>query len=243
MKNETVLTWDGTFWDNAKAEKCEGVKILRDDLLSWTQGVHYDESKSLETQEDEVLIYLYNNGNVAAFEVLYERHKSSLYGFIQRIVQDPAIAEDIFQEVFIRIINSSSKFRMKSKFTTWAYTIARNLCIDHIRKWKRTDSKHIISSLPDEESREPLIERIPSISLSPEERTSSNEIKTLINEALDRLNPDQREVFLMREDMGLPFDEIAKICSCSVGTVKSRMRYALENMRRFLKTKNLMVER
>jgi RNA polymerase sigma-70 factor, ECF subfamily len=239
MEKEAVLDWSGSLTERSETERKLGVTTLKDDILSWVQGIKYDESKSLESQDDEVLVYLYNNGSSAAFEVLYQRHRSSLYNFIMRFVQDPATAEDIFQEVFIRIINSSSKFRMKSKFTTWAYTIARNLCIDHIRKWKRTDSKHIQSSPCDEDTREPLIERIPSYSLSPEDKTSSMEVKSLIDEALNRLNPDQREVFLMREEMGMQFEEIAQVCKCSVGTVKSRMRYALENMRRFLKTKNL----
>jgi len=213
------------------------VSVLKESLFG--SGIEYDESKPLDTQGDEILIYLYNRGSNAAFEVLYTRHKNNIYNFVCRIVKDPGMAEDIFQEVFIRIINSSSKFKMKSKFTTWAYTIARNLCIDHIRKRKRTDAKNIVERDYNGDNRESLVERVADKSLTPEDDVSSSELRAIINQALDRLNPDQKEVFVMREEMGLAFDEIAGICGCSVGTVKSRMRYALENIRRYLKTKNI----
>lgn len=212
---------------------------LKDSIFTFRQGIKYDESKALDYQSDEVLVYLYNRGSNAAFEILYERHKGNLYNFICRIVQDPGMAEDIFQEVFIRIINSSASFKMKSKFTTWAYTIARNLCIDHIRKRNRTDAKIIVEKDLDKENRVSLVERVADSSLTPEDNVSSSEIRIYIDEALSRLNPDQKEVFIMREEQGLSFDEIAQICKCSIGTIKSRMRYALENIRRYLKTKNI----
>ena len=239
MENVQVLNAKGAFFADNILQKKLGVSALKDNLHAWSQGIKYDESKALESQDDGVLIYLYNKGSNSAFEILYRRHKNNLYNFICRIVNDPGMAEDIFQEVFIRIINSSSKFKMKSKFTTWAYTIARNLCIDHIRKRKRTDAKNIVEKDTEFGNRNPIVERLPDKDLSPEDITSSLEIRVYINEALERLNPDQKEVFIMREEFGLSFDEISKICNCSIGTIKSRMRYALENIRRYLKTKNI----
>ena len=183
-------------------------------------------------EADEVLLQAYRAGDVRAFERLVARYEKPIWNFIRRFVSDAATAEDLLQEVFLRVVKSSDEWRGAAKFSTWLYTIARNLTVDHARR-----SVHRKAASLDAErnvggdSPTTLYDRLASPDRKADELASDRETKRRIDEAVAALPADQREVFLMREVMEMPFAEIAAAVGASEPTVKSRMRYALEKLR------------
>jgi RNA polymerase sigma-70 factor, ECF subfamily len=184
-------------------------------------------------EADEVLLQAYRAGDVRAFERLVARHEKPVWNFIRRFVADAATAEDLLQEVFLRVVKSADEWRGAAKFSTWLYTIARNLTVDQARRavHRKAASLDAERSIGSSESTTTLHDRIASTDRRADELASDRETKRRIDEAVAALPPDQREVFLMREVMEMPFAEIAAAVGASEPTVKSRMRYALEKLR------------
>ena len=171
-------------------------------------------------------------GELPAFEVLLVRHRRGIYQFIYRFVGNPAQAEDIMQDVFTRLFTAADSFERRSRFTTWIYTIARNLCIDFLRKYKHRKAASLDQPRnPGDESAGTLLEHLECGGSDPEHEAHGRELHAVILRALAAISSEQREVFLLREEAGLPFEEIARIVDAPVNTVKSRMRYALQNLR------------
>jgi RNA polymerase sigma-70 factor (ECF subfamily) len=185
---------------------------------------------------DEALMARYQQGEVAAFAELVERHEKKLWNFIRRFVADATIAEDLLQEVFLRVIRSAAEWHPSAKFSTWIYTIARNLCTDSARRgaFRKTDSLDQTPGAPSDESGPHRIDRVASPSGNAEQAAMNREIASRVDVALAALPVEQREVFLMREVMDMSFAEIATVTRASEPTVKSRMRYALERLREAL---------
>ena len=187
---------------------------------------------------DETLMLRYQSGDRSSFSVLVKRHQSALYNFALRQVRIPQVAEDVVQETFVRVVQKAPEFKHEARFTTWVYTITRNLCIDHLRKGALR--KH--PSLDEQrrsgnggEAEGPTLgEQTADPRASVEREATGTELKTRIANAVDKLPDDQREVFLMREISNLPFKEIAEITGVPENTVKSRMRYALERLQEAL---------
>jgi RNA polymerase sigma-70 factor (ECF subfamily) len=175
----------------------------------------------------------YQRGDVSAFAALVERHQTPLYNFVLRQVHGGSAAEDIVQEVFVRIIEKAGSFKHEARFTTWVYTIARNLCIDQLRKasYRRHASLDQTESADDKEGAA-LGERVADLHprASTERTAVSNEIRVRVVEAVEALPDEQKEVFLMREVANLSFQQIAEVTEAPENTVKSRMRYALERL-------------
>ena len=194
----------------------------------------------LQTQSDEVLIGLYQKGRNEALSILFQRHRKGIYNFILRFFGKAEIAEDLFQDAFIKLIKNASRYENRTKFTTWMYTIVRNLCIDEYRKLKVRK----VVSLEDEvklrkqgdghedKKRQDYIADDKPIA---DERLIFEERSYYVTKAAERLPQEQREVLYLREKQDMSFQEIAEITGESVNTVKSRMRYALENIRKELK--------
>jgi len=184
-------------------------------------------------EADEVLLQAYRAGDVRAFERLVARHEKPVWNFIRRFVADAATAEDLLQEVFLRVVKSADEWRGAAKFSTWLYTIARNLTVDQARRQVHRNAASLDAerSIGSGESTTTLHDRIASTDRRADEIASDRETKRRIDEAVAALPPDQREVFLMREVMEMPFAEIAAAVGASEPTVKSRMRYALEKLR------------
>jgi RNA polymerase sigma-70 factor (ECF subfamily) len=186
---------------------------------------------------DEALMSRYQRGDVNAFASLMQRHKKPIFNFVLRQVRASAPAEDLVQEVFLRIVESAGSFKHEARFATWAYTIARNLCVDHLRKaahrrhpsLEQTDGH-------DGDGARTLGEQVPDLHprASTERGAVSNEIQAKVVAAVDALPAEQREVFLLRQVADLPFLEIAQITATPENTVKSRMRYALERLQEAL---------
>ncbi|KXK37196.1 MAG: sigma-70 family RNA polymerase sigma factor [Saprospiraceae bacterium] len=183
----------------------------------------------LNQLNDQELITLYLNGNQQSFETLLKRHKDKIYTSIYLFVKDTETAEDIFQEVFIKIINTlrNNKYNNEGKFLQWAMRIAYNLCVDHFRRAKKmtmvasNDSFDIFNVI---ECKEDHIEK--SIIKS----QTHSKLRTLI----DKLPDEQREVVILRHYADMSFKEIAQMTRVSINTSLGRMRYALINLRKLM---------
>jgi RNA polymerase sigma-70 factor (ECF subfamily) len=182
------------------------------------------------TDASESLMLRFRAGEVRAFELLLQRHRQSVYEFVLRSVgfHNAAQAEDLTQETFLRVVKQASTYEPKSKFTTWLFTLARNLCIDASRRRKHRKTQSLDAQ--DEEGHS-LLDRTADKGLAVDREAVSRELRARLERAIDELPEDQREVFLMREAADLSFKEIAEVIGISENTVKSRMRYALEKLR------------
>ncbi len=176
----------------------------------------------------------YASGDVSAFEVLLERHRTPVFNFVLRSCRRKDVAEELLQEVFLRVVKLASGYRRKAKFTTWLYTIARNLCIDHARRMTHRREKSLDEPAGGQSSdtgAQPLVALVPDKGPGPQQQLEDQQFAGALYEALDELPEEQAEVFLMRERQNLKFREIAQILGVPENTVKSRMRYALESLR------------
>jgi RNA polymerase sigma-70 factor (ECF subfamily) len=181
---------------------------------------------------DEALMAAYQRGDLGAFAELVTRHERRLWNFLRRFVRNPATAEDLLQELFLRVIKAAPEWQPTAKVTTWLYTIARNLCTDHARRAVFREGPSLDGGGRSEDSgARPLMERIPSPGHGTDREAIGKEIAARVDAAVAALPVEQREVFLMREVMEMPFAEIAAAVGVSEPTVKSRMRYALERLR------------
>lgn len=185
------------------------------------------------TETDEALMAAYQKGDVGAFERLLARHEKPVWNFLRRSVGDRTLAEDLLQEVFCRVVRSASDWKPEAKFTTWLYAIARNLCVDNARRAVHRDARSLDAPVRGDggDGAPTLHDGIASGRGAPDEAVMDRQLGARIERAVASLPPDQREVFLMRETMDMPFAEIAKAVGASEPTVKSRMRYALEKLR------------
>jgi len=180
---------------------------------------------------DEDLMERYRDGDIDAFEILLQRHEKRIFLFILRKVGDRERAGDLLQETFLRVIKSAANYSRKAKFTTWLYTIARNLSVDELRKMKHRRHRSLSSPSSRSEDGPTLYDRLPGKSDDGFTRADATEIRQRIELALNDLSDEQREVFVMREMMNMPFKEIGTVVGVSENTIKSRMRYALESLR------------
>ena len=184
--------------------------------------------------QDQDLIKLYLTGNQKAFETLLERHKDKIYTSIYLFVKDTAVAEDIFQEVFIKIINTlrEEKYNHEGKFIQWAMRIAYNMCVDYFRRNKRranispTDSFDIFDILPQND-------------LNAEQDIIRNEMHDKLRSIIDKLPAEQREVVILRHYADMSFKEISQLTRVSINTSLGRMRYALINIGKKLEEKEI----
>ena len=166
------------------------------------------------------------------FEVLVGRYKNSIVSFLFRFVGDFRTAEDLAQETFLRIVKGAQAWEHRARFQTWLFTIARNLCVDQARRdrFRRADS--LDAEGPDGE--QAMVDSVPGREIDPGRGAESARLRPVLQQALLSLPVEQREVFVLREQAGVPFKEIASMVGVNENTVKSRMRYALEALRRNL---------
>ena len=189
----------------------------------------------LKKLTDQDLIRQFLDGNQQGIEVLINRHKNKVYTYILIIVKEPVLAEDIFQDTFIKVVKSLTGGRYKDtgKFLSWTIRIAHNLVIDHFRKEKQKNEvagdcyegyilnsrKHSSGNIEDD-----LI---------------SDQIKSDVRALVDELPSEQKEVIMLRHYGGLSFKDIAEQTDVSINTALGRMRYALINMRKLIEEKKL----
>jgi RNA polymerase sigma-70 factor (ECF subfamily) len=187
---------------------------------------------------DEMLMVRYQRGDREAFAELVRRYNVPIYNFVIRQVRQPELARDLTQDVFLRLVQNASEFKHEARFSTWLYTIARNLSVDQLRKLAHRRHASLDEPLADGDarSRGVLGDNVADVHprASVERMAASKEVMNSIVRAVDSLPDDQREVFLLREIGNLPFKEIAQITGVGENTVKSRMRYALDRLQEAL---------
>ena len=170
--------------------------------------------------DDTALMLRYKDGDVGAFEILYGRHKDPIYRYLLRLCGHRDTAEDIFQEVWGKIVKARSSYRPTAKFTTFLYRVAHNCFIDHIRRNKRHANNSTL---------EPDLHSAPGESL--EVATERSLARERLEQALKTLPEEQRDAFLLSEEGGLNMDQIASVTGCNRETAKSRVRYATNKLR------------
>ena len=186
---------------------------------------------------DQQLIELYVSGDDKAFETLLNRHKNKIYTSIYLFVKDHDQANDLFQDVFIKIIDTlrKGKYNHEGKFLQWAMRIAYNMCVDQFRRGKRrtkvssTETFDIFDVL---ESSEPNMEG----------QMIQSQTHSKVRELVDALPPEQREVVILRHYADMSFKEIAALTQVSINTALGRMRYALINMRKMVEERNVVLQ-
>lgn len=190
---------------------------------------------ALEALEDEALMARYADGDAAAFDVLFARHERGVLSFVFRSVRQRERAEEITQDVFLRVVRNAKKYRPSAKFTTWLYTIARNACIDESRRAAKRRHASLDATLGDEAEGTSFKDRVVDLAAAGGAgEISRAEFRAALQEGLDALPDEQREVFLLRHVEGLKFVDIAQMTDVSENTVKSRMRYAMQTLRGYV---------
>ncbi len=182
---------------------------------------------------DEVLMLRYKEGDLEAFEILLERYQQPLFTFVFRFCNNYHQAEDLVQEVFLRLIKSAKTYEPKAKFSTYIYTFAHNICVDHFRRGKKRKTVSLSQPI-DVEQDLTFEDTVKDERANPEKEYRQKSLEKALQEAVSQLPEEQREVFLLREQMNLPFEEIARVVGCLPSTAKSRMRYALQSIRQKL---------
>ncbi len=190
--------------------------------------------KSLRTKTDHELIHQFRDGDLHALEALIIRHKDKLYTSILFLVKDKYLAEDIFQDVLIKIIDTirGGRYTEEGKFLPWAMRIAHNLCVDHFRKVKRTPA---IKTSDDRD----IFEVINFTEEGADVKMMKRQSHDRVRQMLDLLPEDQREVIILRHYADLSFKEIASLTNCSINTALGRMRYGLINLRKMMTEKKI----
>jgi RNA polymerase sigma-70 factor (ECF subfamily) len=167
---------------------------------------------------DEELMLAYRHGDAGAFETLYKRHRGAVYRFMLRAVKQRAAAEELFQDAWMRVIEARSRYAPQARFTTWLYTIAHNLVVDH---WRRKGltlvelNEEVGATSPD----------------NPARQVEAREALGRFLHALEALPAAQREAFLLHEEGGLSVAEIAKVTGTGEEAAKSRLRYAMAKLK------------
>jgi len=172
------------------------------------------------TPDDSALMLRYGDGDVQAFEILYRRHNDAIYRYLLRLSGHRDSADDIFQDVWGKIVKARKSYRPTAKFTTFLYRVAHNCFIDHVRRNKRHSSNTVLEPELHSDSGE-----------SPETTTERSLARERLELALATLPEEQRDAFLLREEGGLSIEQIASVTGCNRETAKSRLRYAVNKLR------------
>ena len=185
-------------------------------------------------EQEELVIRKAQRGNIFAFETLVHQYDEQVMKIILNLVNDIEDAKDIYQEVFIKVFRSISKFKFQSKFSTWLFKIAVNTCIN----FRKKRVKHRFDSLDEEYEN---TNRLTTISLTnnakdPEQQLLDSELSRQIQLCINQLSPKQRAVFVLRHYQGHKISEIAEILNCAEGTVKNYMFRSMQKMRKFMQS-------
>ncbi|MEL6275395.1 MAG: sigma-70 family RNA polymerase sigma factor [Bacteroidota bacterium] len=189
------------------------------------------------TCNDQKLINLYLKGEERAFEELLNRHQQKIYTSIYLFVKDQSVAEDIFQEVFIKIIDTlrKGKYNHEGKFLQWAMRIAYNMCVDTFRRNKRRPFVSATETFD-------IFDVLQSGEANAEQTIIRSQTHEKVRQLVDNLPPEQREVVILRHYADMSFKEIAKLTRVSINTALGRMRYALINMRKMIEEREIVLQ-
>ena len=190
---------------------------------------------TIHNLDDYALVKKFTEGDEASIEALISRHKDRVYTYILLIVRNSHLAEDIFQDTFIKVIRSLrlGKYSDKGKFVSWVLRIAHNLIIDHYRKQK------LLQTISNDEGDYDLLNNKKLAEDNVEDGMIYDQVMTDVKRLIEMLPDDQKQVVYLRHYSGMSFKEIADATGVSINTALGRMRYALINMRKMAKEKNL----
>ncbi|WP_207855900.1 RNA polymerase sigma factor [Sulfurisoma sediminicola] len=187
-----------------------------------------------DPRSDEALMLAYRDGDAAAFDLLYERWRGRLYRYLLHQVGAAAIADEIYQDIWMRVIGARGHYEVTARFSTWLFRIARNRLVDH---WRRL-GREIVDTAADFEATDPedepvnvLVTASAAPEENPERRAERAQLATQLIAAIEALPTLQRDAFLMAEEGGMTLEEIAAATGTGRETVKSRLRYALVKLR------------
>ncbi len=191
----------------------------------------------LQSKSDQDLVHQYIQGHESSLEELIRRHKTKIYTSIYLLVKDSYLAEDIFQDTFIKVINTlkAGKYNEEGKFLPWVIRIAHNLVIDHFRKEKRTPVVTTVEGFD-------IFEVLKFYDESTEDKIIREQTHRDLRELIHLLPSEQKEVLIMRHYGELSFKEISEITEVSINTALGRMRYALNNLRKMMLSKELSLK-
>jgi RNA polymerase sigma-70 factor (ECF subfamily) len=190
---------------------------------------------------DQELVHLYINGNESALSKLVHRHKREIFSHIMQLVRDKAAAEDIFQDTFIKVINTLKKgtYKEEGKFLPWVIRISHNLTIDYFRREQRIPT---ISGTTTKDGKEfDILNLIGICDKNREQEIIEKQIEKDVRKLIEALPDEQREVLMMRHYFDMSFKEISEQTNVSINTALGRMRYALINLRKMIEEKEIVV--
>ena len=184
---------------------------------------------------DNELIDGYRNGNYADFETLLARHQAKVYGYIFSVVKDKNVADDIFQDTFLKVVQTinSGMYKDENKFIHWVMRISHNLIVDHFRR---------VSKLPTVNKNDFLLENLRVLDDNVEKVVIKNQTRQDIRKLIKKLPDEQRRVVILRHYGKYEFKDIAEKTGVSINTALGRMRYAIINLRRLARNSNVMLE-
>ena len=190
--------------------------------------------KTFNQASDTQLIRAFQDGNASALEILIHRYKDKIFSSILFLVKDKYLAEDLFQDVFIKVIDTlrNNRYTEEGKFLPWALRISHNLCVDYFRKVNRSPA---IKTSDDRD----IFEVINVVEDSQETKMMQAQSHDRVRKMLDMLPEEQREVIVLRHFADLSFKDIAQITNCSINTALGRMRYGLINLRKVMLEKQI----
>lgn len=179
--------------------------------------------------DDATLMLRYRDGDARAFEILYERHKGPLYRYLQRMCGRREVADDLFQEVWSKVIASRGRYEARAQFNTFLFRIAHNCAVDHFRR----------SGRPHEGAAQDIADVAEQIGGAeheqPDAALAQAQVRQDFRRALEQLPAEQRDVFVLYEESGLTLEEIGRVTGVAMETAKSRLRYAVGKLRGALK--------
>jgi RNA polymerase sigma-70 factor (ECF subfamily) len=193
--------------------------------------------KSTDSSLEKDLIRSYLEGNLSSLQKLIKKYENRLFSYIFMLVKDKQLADDIFQETFIKVINTlnSGRYKDEGKFIQWAMRIAHNLVIDHFRKSKK------VTFVENRYEESDVFENLFISDKSIEDKMVMNQIFSDVKKLMNNLPDDQREVLYLRCYAGLSFKDIAEQTEVSINTALGRMRYALINIRKMIEEKKMIL--
>ncbi|NUQ01808.1 MAG: RNA polymerase sigma factor, partial [Armatimonadetes bacterium] len=180
-----------------------------------------------ERSDDQVLVARVQRGDTAALDELVARYHAPLAQYLERMLGEPETAREVTQETFLRMMRALPRYRPRAKFSTWLYTIATNLARDELRRRQNRQERH--RPLEDADQGEVAEPPVPLV-----ETALGRVVRDDIKKALAGLSPEHREVIILHYYQGLSYKEIAEASRCTVGTVGSRLHYAIKHLRRHL---------
>ncbi|WP_426416156.1 sigma-70 family RNA polymerase sigma factor [Aestuariirhabdus sp. LZHN29] len=173
--------------------------------------------RTLDQLDDHDLMLRYGEGEVAAFEVLYQRHRQGLYRYFLRQCDHRSLAEDLYQDVWGRVIAAASRYRPDARFDTWLYRIAHNRLVDHYRRPVMVASADV--------------EAVSTLEPGPHDATEQQQQAQQLRHCLGQLPSPQLEAFMLKEEVGFSAPMVAEVVGASLEATKSRLRYAYQKLR------------